>query len=78
MITVVLEGGRHSHEHFRFDRKPTRVLVQTSEGGGMYGREGNRASIYQDTGRVEDGCHVFTFVRTAQRILDGLVEAEYA
>lgn len=78
-MIAILDGGRHGHEHFEFEDRPTRILIQTKErGGGMYGRGRNKAAIYQDTGRYESGCRVYNYVRTTHRTLDGLVEPEYA
>jgi len=72
-MTAVLEGGRHSHEHFRFEESPARILVQTKGGGRMYGA---KATIYQDTGRTENGCRVYSKVRATRRTLNGFVETE--
>lgn len=76
MTTVVLEGGDHGHEHFKLEETPTRILVQTEAGGGLYGRR--VASVYQDTRQYENGCRVYHFVRSTNRLLDGLIETEYA
>jgi len=76
MSTAVLEGERHGHEHFVFDDLPQRILVQTKESSGMYGRNRNVISIYQDADRLESGCHVFSFVRSKAGIIDGLVEVQ--
>ena len=78
-MIVVLDGRQHGHEHFKFEDRPTRILIQTKErGGGMYGRGRNKAAIYQDTGRYENGCRVYSYVRNTRRNLDGLVETKYA
>lgn len=77
-MTAALEGGRHGHEHFKFEDRPTRILVQTKERGGMYSRSKDVAQIYQDTGLHENGCRVYSYVRSTRRNLDGLVEIKYA
>ena len=78
MKIAVLDGGKHDHEHFKFEDLPTRILIQTKErGGGMYSRGRDKASIYQDTGRYANGCRVYSFVRSTRRKVQGLLEVEY-
>lgn len=73
-MIVVLDGGKHSSEHFRFNVRPNRIKIQTKEGG-MYGRD--KISIYQFSGKYENGCAVFTYVRSLARKQRNLVQSEY-
>lgn len=73
-MTAILEGGRHAHEHFDFDDQPSRIMIQSNQRTGMYSRD--KTSIYQDTGRIEDGCRVYSYVRTVNQTLDGFLETE--
>jgi len=70
-MTAVLQGGKHGHEHFKFGESPTRIFVQTKKRGLL------KSEVYQDTGQFDSGCRVYTYVRTAQRSPNGLVETEY-
>jgi len=76
MNTVVLDGGKHGHEHFVFEDLPERIRIQTKENSGVYGRDRNRVSIYQDAGRYNGGCRIFSFVRSTPDVINGLVEVE--
>lgn len=70
-MTAVLQGGTHGHEHFKFSESPTRIFVQTKERGML------KSAVYQDTGQFDSGCRVYTYVRTAPRSPNGLIETEY-
>jgi len=70
-MTAVLQGGNHRHEHFKFGESSTRIFVQTKKRGLL------KSEVYQDTGQFDSGCRVYTYVRTAQRSPNGLVETEY-
>jgi len=74
-MIAVLDGGKHTSEHFKFNHRPDRIKIQTKEGG-MYSRD--KVSIYQFNGQYENGCAVFVYVRSTAQKQRNLVQPEYA